>query len=117
MADDEHCETLKLSLIPENGNGNGKIVTRDGEIKKATAAAEGSSPSSNNSIMDWLRARGRSACSKKQLYKKVPITEWLPKYNVEKGVADLIAGLTVGLTVIPQGIAYALVANLPPQVF
>ena len=32
------------------------------------------------------------------------------------GVADLIAGLTVGLTVIPQGIAYALVAELPEQV-
>ena len=30
-------------------------------------------------------------------------------------MSDLIAGLTVGLTVIPQGIAYAIVAGLPPQ--
>lgn len=30
--------------------------------------------------------------------------------------SDLIAGLTVGLTVIPQGLAYAVVAGLPPQV-
>ena len=29
---------------------------------------------------------------------------------------DAIAGLTVGLTVIPQGLAYAQVAELPPQV-
>ena len=29
---------------------------------------------------------------------------------------DVIAGLTVGLTVIPQGLAYAAVAELPPQV-
>ena len=29
---------------------------------------------------------------------------------------DIIAGLTVGLTVIPQGLAYAIVAELPPQV-
>ena len=29
---------------------------------------------------------------------------------------DVIAGLTVGLTVIPQGLAYAQVAELPPQV-
>lgn len=28
---------------------------------------------------------------------------------------DIVAGLSVGLTVIPQGIAYAVVANLPPQ--
>jgi len=45
-----------------------------------------------------------------------PIADWLPKYNLEDGVSDLIAGITVGLTVIPQGIAYALVANLPAQV-
>ena len=54
--------------------------------------------------------------NKKQLFKKVPILDWLPKYNVQTGVSDLIAGITVGLTIIPQGIAYALVANLPPQV-
>jgi len=29
---------------------------------------------------------------------------------------DIIAGLTVALTVIPQGLAYASVAQLPPQV-
>ncbi len=55
-------------------------------------------------------------CSTKHLYKKLPILEWLPKYNLEKAVADFIAGITVGLTVIPQGIAYALVANMDPQV-
>jgi hypothetical protein len=42
--------------------------------------------------------------------------DWLPKYNLEDGISDLIAGITVGLTIIPQGIAYALVANLPAQV-
>ena len=58
----------------------------------------------------------RNVFSKKQLYKKVPILDWLPKYDVQTGVSDLIAGVTVGLTVIPQGIAYALIAKLPPQV-
>jgi len=51
----------------------------------------------------------------KQVKKKVPIISWLPKYNLDSAVSDLIAGVTVGLTVIPQGIAYALVANLDPQ--
>lgn len=31
-------------------------------------------------------------------------------------IGDLVAGLTVGLTVIPQGLAYAVVAELPAQV-
>ena len=54
--------------------------------------------------------------TKKQLNRKVPVTDWLPKYNLEYFVSDLIAGITVGLTVIPQGIAYSLIAGLPPQV-
>lgn len=29
-------------------------------------------------------------------------------------VADLIAGITVGLLLIPQSLAYAIIANLPP---
>lgn len=37
------------------------------------------------------------------------------RYSGNFALCDLIAGVTVGLTVIPQGIAYALVANLPPQ--
>ena len=63
-----------------------------------------------------MRSVSRNVFSKKQLYKKVPILDWLPKYDVQTGVSDLIAGVTVGLTVIPQGIAYALIAKLPPQV-
>lgn len=31
-------------------------------------------------------------------------------------LSDMLAGLTVGLTAIPQGIAYAVVAGLEPQV-
>ena len=51
----------------------------------------------------------------KQIKKKVPIITWLPQYSLDFAISDVIAGVTVGLTVIPQGIAYALVANLPPQ--
>ena len=58
----------------------------------------------------------RKGCNKKLLLKRLPILNWLPKYDREQAVSDLIAGLTVGLTVIPQGIAYAILAELPPQV-
>ena len=51
----------------------------------------------------------------KHVKKKFPILSWLPKYNLDCAVSDVIAGVTVGLTVIPQGIAYALVAGLEPQ--
>ncbi|OWR47081.1 sodium-independent sulfate anion transporter like protein [Danaus plexippus plexippus] len=55
-------------------------------------------------------------CNVESWRRRVPITIWLPQYNLEKLLRDAIAGITVGLTSIPQGIAYALVAGLPPQV-
>lgn len=49
------------------------------------------------------------------LTKRIPSVRWLPKYKREFIPYDFIAGLTVALTAIPQGIAYAVLAGLPPQ--
>ncbi|WP_165733925.1 SulP family inorganic anion transporter [Polaribacter sp. 20A6] len=46
--------------------------------------------------------------------KIIPILEWLPNYNTSLFKGDLLAGITVGIILIPQGIAYALIAGLPP---
>ncbi|XP_053667788.1 sodium-independent sulfate anion transporter-like [Anopheles marshallii] len=54
-------------------------------------------------------------CTRKQLFKRIPVLQWLPSYKVEYLLADIVAGLSVALTVIPQGIAYAAIANLDPQ--
>ena len=72
---------------------------------------------SNCKLSDWLKGRqqGITRNYKKHLSRKLPILDWLPRYDLSSGISDLIAGLTVGLTVIPQGIAYAIVAGLPPQ--
>lgn len=43
----------------------------------------------------------------------VPAFRWLPDYNIEKFRGDLAAGLTVGIMLIPQGMAYALLAGVP----
>lgn len=61
--------------------------------------------------------RERSKCDPKEmLRRRLPIIEWLPKYSWSKLLQDTLAGTTVGLTAIPQGIAYAVVAGLPPVV-
>ncbi|XP_064006821.1 sodium-independent sulfate anion transporter isoform X3 [Pogoniulus pusillus] len=46
---------------------------------------------------------------------KLPILRWLPHYSLAWLQSDLMAGLTVGLTVVPQALAYAEVAGLPLQ--
>lgn len=38
------------------------------------------------------------------------------RYSSEDAVGDLVAGITVGLTVIPQALAYAGIAGLDPAV-
>lgn len=44
----------------------------------------------------------------------IPILDWLPKYQKKWLKNDLFAGLTIGVILIPQGIAYAIIAGLPP---
>uniref|UniRef100_A0A3P8VH04 Solute carrier family 26 member 11 n=1 Tax=Cynoglossus semilaevis TaxID=244447 RepID=A0A3P8VH04_CYNSE len=43
----------------------------------------------------------------------LPILSWLPRYKLKWLQMDLLAGATVGLTAVPQVLAYAEVAGLP----
>ncbi|SDY84409.1 MULTISPECIES: SulP family inorganic anion transporter [Rhodonellum] len=44
----------------------------------------------------------------------LPILDWLPGYKKSDLQGDLSAGLTVGIMLIPQGMAYAMLAGLEP---
>lgn len=46
----------------------------------------------------------------------LPILAWLPHYNMRLLGSDLIAGIIVTIMVIPQSLAYALLAGLPAVV-
>ncbi|GAA5521879.1 hypothetical protein LQ318_09000 [Aliifodinibius salicampi] len=48
------------------------------------------------------------------LVRYIPITNWLRDYNSSYLNKDLRAGLTVGILLIPQSMAYAMLAALPP---
>jgi len=43
-----------------------------------------------------------------------PIFQWLPNYKKANLTGDISAGLIVGIMLIPQGMAYAMLAGLPP---
>ncbi|MEM1320373.1 MAG: solute carrier family 26 protein [Bacteroidota bacterium] len=44
----------------------------------------------------------------------IPAAEWLPGYSRSLLRKDLLAGLTVGVMLVPQGMAYAMLAGMPP---
>ncbi|NIC03902.1 SulP family inorganic anion transporter [Billgrantia bachuensis] len=50
------------------------------------------------------------------LKRYLPILTWLPHYNRRLGAADLLAGFIVTVMVIPQSLAYAVLAGLPAVV-
>ncbi|KAK5978287.1 sulfate transporter and sulfate transporter antisigma-factor antagonist [Trichostrongylus colubriformis] len=63
------------------------------------------------------KRRGKSGTSKifRLLTSFMPILHWLPNYKWKEYIhGDLIAGLTVGIMHVPQGMAYASLASVPP---
>ncbi|KAM0329927.1 hypothetical protein ACHAQA_004094 [Verticillium albo-atrum] len=65
---------------------------------------------------EWLRELVPDAEFCRQYVKSLfPFTNWIGYYNVGWLIGDLVAGITVGAVVVPQGMAYALLANLDPE--
>ncbi|XP_033028919.1 sulfate anion transporter 1 [Lacerta agilis] len=70
---------------------------------------------------DMLKSQLRKncSCSTKQMKKAAtdffPVLQWLPKYNCKEYVwGDVMSGLVIGIILVPQAIAYSLLAGLKP---
>jgi hypothetical protein len=83
-----------------------------------------SSDISNNQFLNTNSFTAVKACingcirtSPKQIFLKTfPIFSWLSTYNKDFIFGDVISGCTVAVMHIPQGMGYALLAELPPVV-
>ena len=52
---------------------------------------------------------------KLDLHAWLPFLRWWPRVTRGTLRADLIAGLTGGLILVPQGVAFATIAGMPPE--
>jgi len=52
---------------------------------------------------------------KRTLRSFFPIVSWLPKYKISWLRFDFIAALTVWALVVPEAMAYAGIAGMPPE--
>ncbi|MDN6319629.1 MAG: sulfate permease [Marinobacter sp.] len=50
------------------------------------------------------------------LKRYLPVLQWAPQYDRSQATSDLVAALIVTVMLIPQSLAYALLAGLPPQI-
>ncbi len=58
----------------------------------------------------------KSISERFQLRDYLPFTDWLLHYNRANLSGDIIAGIIVAVMLVPQGMAYALLAGLPAEV-
>ncbi|KAH8983554.1 sulfate permease [Lactarius hatsudake] len=69
------------------------------------------------SSKDWVHnlARDPKDFVVQYLRRLFPILGWITRYNVGWLTGDIIAGLTVGMVLVPQSMSYATIATLPPE--
>ncbi|XP_073398300.1 sulfate anion transporter 1 [Dendrobates tinctorius] len=77
----------------------------------------------NNRVTIWkslkTKLKNKCTCNTRKVKKGItgflPVIRWLPKYNIRENTwGDVMSGLIIGIILVPQAIAYCLLAGLKP---
>lgn len=103
-----------LGIQLEESDHGRDTVTR-GESVMSTQTSDSffeGPPTSLEWLHEQVPTRQESAKYVKSLF---PFLSWITHYNLAWFAGDLVAGITIGAVLVPQGMAYAMLANLEPQ--
>lgn len=99
------------------------MMTAAGSSPTASARPADSRPppaassTSSGSVIESLRLQAAQCSRRRALFwlkRHVPILEWLPSYDVREDLPyDAVAGVTVGLMIVPQEISLASIMGVP----
>jgi solute carrier family 26 (sodium-independent sulfate anion transporter), member 11 len=82
----------------------------------ATLHADSSYIEPEPTVLGWIKSQGPTKDGViNYIADTFPCSRWVCNYNLTWLLGDVIAGVTVGAVVVPQGMAYAKLADLPVQ--
>ena len=118
--DDDNDDAVEDVDVPGMSMDESAIIARRWDRRKSTfmpVADPYGEPDENTSqarliINAYCTCASLGSATKRLLYETVPVLTWLPKITRDTLKSDVIAGLTVGVMLIPQSMSYASIAGL-----
>ncbi|KAK8924813.1 Sulfate permease [Metarhizium anisopliae BRIP 53293] len=110
-----HALAKILGITLEDPNEDATATVTRGEsvlsIQTSDSFVEGA-PATSEWLHDQIPTQQEVGEYAKSLF---PFLSWIGHYNLQWFAGDVVAGITIGAIVVPQGMAYALLAKLEPQ--
>ncbi|XP_069697719.1 prestin-like [Periplaneta americana] len=96
----------------ESGNRTPKILLK---LQNSDSGPQCTTLSDNRSNIFSTTCAKYASKMLNCIYSSLPALKWIPKYKWKINIlSDIIAGITVALLHLPQGMAYAILGHVPP---
>lgn len=107
------AKTLGISLEDEHHHDYDDDSRHTSLLQQTSEAFTEGPPTAREWLQEQVPSRDEAVNYVRSLF---PFLQWIGHYNnVQWLASDMVAGITIGAVVVPQGMAYALLAKLQPQ--